>query len=143
MKIHEMPGGGPAFPSHYDSSHRVNITQFPGILIRDYLIAHAPEHPQPWFKAAMPPCPQPMDPNHIESQIVRDDVKNALDACTDPHTREGAAWLLAQAERAYEIERWQEDRTRETYLQWPAAWADEQLKRRAAWLLQQGEKRGD
>lgn len=60
------------------------------ILLRDYLIAHAPVVPQTWFKPDMPEQPPTMH--------------GRLDWHTEYH--------------------------KQLYIQWPSAWADEQLKAR-------------
>lgn len=128
MKIIDMPGHGPAFP------HQVTdfkAAYFPGITIRDYFIVHAPELPQAWFRPVMPtPCPPRQyvsndDKTHFAS------VKAADDAC-------GMDGYYDQ--NAGAIDQWRQELKKQTAIQWPAAWADEQLKLRAAWAQQEYEK---
>lgn len=73
-----------------------------GLSVRDYFIAHAPAEPQPWFRPAMPrPCPE---------RILK----------------EGCDYPINGKER----HEWHVEFERQRWIQWPAAWADEQLKAR-------------
>jgi hypothetical protein len=114
------------------------VAHFPGIMVRDYLIAHAPEHPQPWFSPKMPPCPELPDRNAIQDEALKQDIRTAFYHDTDPQTAAGEAWMK-RYDNAKDAQReWKERQEREKYLQWPSAWADAQLRLRAAWMLEQG-----
>lgn len=102
-----------------------------GATLRDYFIAHAPEHPQPWFDPVVPPCPKVPEANDIVDDGLRTDVRFALNADCDPKTPEGARWM-AELVAAFEaVRHWKEEKKRQRWLQWPAAWADAQLEQRA------------
>lgn len=122
----ERDDGGPAFPVL-----RVSRSDFYsiGMTLRDYFIAHAPHRPQDWFIPVMDrECP----------------VVPSEDACT-PEQREdivmeweasgGTEWAKDWCEKRAAAEeaqkQWQAEFRKELLLQWPGAWADEQLKRRA------------
>jgi hypothetical protein len=105
-----------------------------GMMVRDYFIAHAPSTPQFWFKPTMPPCPAPMEPGDIVDEAVRAHATAALDCFTDPASGEAALWIMERNKREEEIGAWRIEADKQRLLQWPAAWADEQLKQRAAWM---------
>jgi hypothetical protein len=112
-----------------------------GMTLRDYLIAHAPAVPG-WFEPTLPKCPEWLNVEHITDDAVREDVKIALDASTDPATEAGRAWIEQQRQIGEQIADWNKLKRRETILQWPAYWADEQLRRRAERMLAQGQQQG-
>jgi hypothetical protein len=138
LRIHDLPGGGPAFPSKFNPRDEdLSIVLFAGVLVRDYLIAHAPPTPQPWFKPALMVEARPYPPADMSEQEKQDLIlweNEGLDAETasTPRMREH---LKAAAE--YNAGKWKRDQfyERELALRWPAAWADEQLRLRAEWLL--------
>lgn len=108
--------GGPAFPIpglHHDAD-------FNGMTLRDYFIAHAPEHPQPWFKPVMPTRPNSTICVSEDGQRTYDDQWAASKAEGDNFQRVNHA----------EIEQWDAEYIKQKFVQWPAAWADEQIKAR-------------
>lgn len=78
-----------------------HYTQY-GMTLRDYFIAHAPADPQPWFEPVMKKRPKPI----FEDPADED--------CVNYH----------------EVRAWDEDYKKQRYIQWPGAWADEQIKLR-------------
>jgi len=73
------------------------------ISLRDYFIAHAPAEPQPWFEPVMETKrPEPIFPDNRKYDAINTD----------------------------EIVAWDRERQKQRYIQWPAAWADEQIKAR-------------
>ncbi len=92
--------GGPAFPEAGLSNlpNGEFIHGRAGMTLRDYLIAHAPAQPQPWFEPVMP------------------------DGFEPDWTINGRPCFGDEKQAAY---------TKQRYIQWPAAWADEQLKLRS------------
>lgn len=106
--------GGPAFPNDPDmwlrgnsatnneDRERLPLNEECGMSLRDYLAAHAPAEPQPWFKPVMnTPRPQPHD-----------------------FDRDG------NAANSQEIHTWDRAAIDQTYIQWPYAWADAMLRER-------------
>jgi hypothetical protein len=96
--------------------------------LRDYFIAHAPAEPQPWFEPVMPhPCPVPPAPildktaeelhdteGYMEDMLSVGDIRsNRLAA----YFRERESWQVWK--RA-----WDQDRSKQRWVQWPVAWAD-------------------
>lgn len=106
--------------------------------LRDYFIAHAPAEPQPWFFPSMPtPRPHPVGPQWPSD--LDDLERRELDAWREDmlSTKDFTAPRLVQ--RAQEIaahrkalSEWDTDCAKQRFIQWPAAWADEMLKARAA-----------
>lgn len=107
--------------------------------LREYFIASAPEHPQPWFKPAMPhePLEAPTlfsdmtSEEREDNEAYREDMidvgavrSNRLAA----HLRQRESWNHWM--RAYNA-----DIEKQRMVQWPSAWADEQLKLLAARLI--------
>lgn len=131
--------GGPAFPCPMSEQSHANQDCGPyqgGMTLRDYFIAHAPAEPQQWFRPAMPhPCPQPPASITDKTEEERedhagymDDMLNVGDVRSNrlaAHLREYEAWRTWK--RA-----WDQDHAKQSYVQWPAAWADEMLKARSA-----------
>lgn len=117
--------GGPVFPSLYSSQdYSTGFTRGyqsePGMTLRDYFAAHAPSDPQPWFTPKMPPRP--------ESRYVGEDGtvyaswREAEQECGDTYINSAAT---AQDD-------WHVELQKQRFIQWPYAWADEQLKQREA-----------
>lgn len=115
--------GGPAFarPATLYPSNRPASTEQTGMTIRDYFIAHAPEHPQPWFKPVMPPKPD-------STICVSDDGQRFYDDKWAAEKVEGDDGF--QRVNQAEMNQWESDYIKQKFVQWPAAWADEQLKAR-------------
>lgn len=144
--------GGPAFPS---TLHNKGITdvagflpgqlippfaeaEYRGLSVRDYFIAHAPHEPQEWFQPAMPEKPTRL---YLDKKELTQDEATEYDYFHEyfPSVKPNelkTAVLQAYAPRAlasYEAERaWIRDAAKQRFVQWPAAWADEQLKARAS-----------
>lgn len=142
--IHDLPGGGPAFPSTFNPQDvSLGIVLFSGMTIRDFLIAHAPTEPPEWFEPKMPPKPEPatlpegMTPEDKGDYNAWRNGLHDLDEMERPLAKKAALEQVA-ARRA--IAEWDAAWLREKTMQWPAAWADEQLRRRAQWILEQGAK---
>jgi hypothetical protein len=78
--------------------------------LRDYFMAHAPVEPQQWFRPLMKSeRPEPvMGDANMSSPEWDQFPKNSDD-----------------------ISAWDEERKKQLYIQWPAAWADEMLKQRS------------
>ncbi len=96
--------GGPVYPLNTtNESNGGAFDPHPGLSLRDYLIAHAPAEPQPWFDPVMPtPRPEPIGNESTTDYLRRPDVRT-----------------------------WDWEQEKQRYIQWPAAWADEQLKLRS------------
>lgn len=123
--------GGPAFPG--TEANGLN-SGCPGMTLRDYFMAHAPVEPHPWFRPVVSDVPvAPAAPADLtldeldEYRRLRD--KMDIEDCQQP--RMAAFGLLL---RAYfdEVRAHHANFKKQTYVQWPAAWADEMLKARAA-----------
>lgn len=117
-----------------------------GMTLRDYFIAHAPAEPQPWFEPVMD-TDRPVY-THIPSPSRPDDLTNeehkelnkfygGTNAATEAKQPRVITYLTAieevrkqrdAAEAA--VRRWEECKTRQRYIQWPAAWADAMLEQR-------------
>lgn len=120
----KTPYNEPAFP------FKEHTTQWVGMTLRDYFMAHAPQTPQPWFEPVMPPAPKVPKASLIEDKAVRDDVLAAEDACSDPLTPEGLEFVRQQREATLAYRDWDVERQKQRYIQWPAAWADAMLAQR-------------
>jgi hypothetical protein len=80
---------------------------------RLYLMAHAPDEPQAWFSpkvAERPMQPLPGPPDGYESMARRSEFEHKV----------------SEYKRAINV--WTYECEKQRLLQWPAAWADEQLK---------------
>jgi hypothetical protein len=105
----------------------------PTITLRDYFIAHAPAEPQPWFQPVMPHArPSVPDRFAIEDPGTQADVFSAWASDTDPETDGGIEWMNEYNEAIAAGNAWDAEQKKQRYVQWPAAWADEQLKLRGA-----------
>lgn len=121
--------GGPAFPI----PGLQNYSDFNGMTLRDYFIAHAPAEPQAWFEPKMP-TPRPQLPT--SSSLSEADQSDWHDERLD-HDPEGCSAELhafAEARRNYDrtVRAWDREYSKQWCIQWPAAWADEQLRAREA-----------
>lgn len=96
----QVNNGGPAFP---EQGARGKVTGGEGMSLRAYFAAHAPDEPQGWFEPVMTtkrPNPERPDGDHDYER----------DAINTP-----------------EIIAWDAEYHRQRYIQWPLAWADEQI----------------
>lgn len=91
------------------------------ISLHDYFIAHAPDKPHPWFKPVMPPRPV--------SVFMSDDGKKKFFTYESAERECGEDGFHDLSWD--EIVAWEKENTKQRYVQWPAAWADEMLKERA------------
>lgn len=101
-------GSEPAFPAPDAGSDDYgdnNRGAYRGISARLYLIAHAPEHPQSWFKPVLPPCPE----------TIWSDV-------------DGQASKGNHIVNSAELDAWDQEKGKQRFIQWPGAWADAILK---------------
>lgn len=123
----------PAFPS----TNEVRVDQFmtgghPGMTLRDYFIAHAPAEPQPWFEPAMQARPAiPIPDETLSPELYKQwdglgDWLNPEDADADVIAFDS----IFRAAREGAI-KWEFERAKQRYIQWPAAWADAMLAARA------------
>lgn len=113
-------GDYPAFPAAgLDVNHPMS-----GLTIRQYLAAHAPAEPQPWFTPILGPRPED-DWRHSRSDWRFDTYSAAVEHC-QKHGGEpvNANWDTQRA--------WDNDRERQRFIQWPWAWADALLREDAA-----------
>ena len=125
--------GGPEFPVWELNGHGTQeMTEF-GMTLRDYFIAHAPAEPQPWFHPVMPPPPKerakrPNDLTKEESEEL-DGWGEFID--TDEMKMPRAIAIAKDWDRyEKEYKSWRAEQKKQSYVQWPAAWADEMLKAR-------------
>ena len=116
-----------------DGEERYETQPSGGMLLRDYFIAHAPAEPQPWFEPAMP-LPRTVHPGSIPDATPAEKEELSglgeflgAEDCMQPRVREYGVAL--EAHQAAERMRSQE-REKQRYVQWPAAWADEMLRAR-------------
>lgn len=135
-----IDNGGQAFPTPdvYHSGGQVEYGAL-GMTLRDYFMAHAPAEPQDWFTAAMPTeCPKRDYLN--KQQLTVEELSEyeyfheyfpsvkAIDLKTETvRNYAERALVTIAAER-----QWNAENAKQRYIQWPAAWADEMLKARAA-----------
>lgn len=118
------PYNEPAFP------FKEETTQWPGMTLRDYFMAHAPAEPQSWFLPVMPPAPKVLRAEHIEDRQIREDVIRADHADSDPETDAGMEFVRQRSEAQAQFDQWEAERKKQRYIQWPAAWADAMLDQR-------------
>lgn len=108
----------PAFPQLPYESSRPKYEHEQGMTYRQYLIAHAPAEPQPWFQPKMRSEPRPpQDPQDVDrtSKFIGYRSREA----------EGQAFRMARTEYIRQKAQYDEDLKKQRYVQWPAAWADE------------------
>ena len=91
---------------------------FTGMSVRTYLMAHAPAEPQPWFEPYMPKKPDPT--------IWIGESGNKYHSRLDAERAEGDEFVRPVNSEA--IAAWEQEKKKQRYIQWPAAWADEMMK---------------
>lgn len=101
--------------------------------LRHYFMAHAPAEPQHWFDPVMPPCPadafKPEDLT-LEEQMEINGHRNETLDLEDMKEPRAIAYIKGSSE-AYDAQQvWKRERDKQRWVQWPAAWADEQMKAR-------------
>lgn len=114
-----------------DSGTLSPLLVVPDITLRDYFIAHAPAEPQEWFKPQMevsePELISVLDlprnhPSRGElQQWYRQDIE------TEDLSPEAQKWVQNYREGLEAREQWRAERSKQRFIQWPAAWADQQL----------------
>lgn len=123
--------GGPAFPTDNAHQNSPSTWHFEGMSLRAYFMAHAPTEPQRWFKpvlaglvATLPsPVTNPTDLEKHEPDGWRDGDYSA----TDIQSERAREYAMAVEEFRKASAVYSQELERQRYLQWPAAWADEQL----------------
>lgn len=137
----KQDNGGAAFPrpvgvsagSHnHRNEHAIRCDE--GMTLLDYFIAHAPAEPQPWFQPVMPepcPLPPPYVTNLTEAERHESNSLGEYLGLEDLKEPRIIAYYTAKlaADKAARV--WRGEAEKQRYVQWPAAWADEQLKARA------------
>lgn len=124
--------GGPAFPEPGLSGlpNGEFIHGQPGMSLRAYFMAHAPAEPQSWFRPVMAetrPTPPVIPAGMTEEEA--DDMEGWREGV---YTVDILSPRVADYAVVYEKYRKAADAhgheaEKQRYLQWPAAWADEQL----------------
>jgi len=125
-----VPYNEPAFPIGSLADH-----QFCGASLRDYFMAHAPAEPQPWFEPVMP-TERPAAPKRPAelTGAERKELEGWREYLGTEDLEQPRARAYAEA---YEANRksaakWDAERAKQFYIQWPAAWADAMLRARSA-----------
>lgn len=115
--------GGQAFPSPAikNDAGQFIIKPQTGMTLRDYFAAHAPSQPQPWFKPIVSKCPE------RAWESTDGSVKFASVQEAEKAMGEFGEFHDANAEA---IREWGNEFDKQQWLQWPFAWADEQIKQR-------------
>lgn len=110
----------PAFPVLEGS------TQWHGMNMHDYFMAHAPAEPQKWFNPVMPPCPVVPSLQGCSTQL-----RHEIIGCDAGDETPAAIEWLAERDRLTVLQsEWQAEFRKQLYIQWPAAWADAMLEQR-------------
>lgn len=114
--------GGPAFPGDGTAYG----TYIPGMSVHDYFMAHAPETPQRWFMPAMPESLVKPTKPALKTLAQKVEYREwEMDMLAPWQMHHDQLRAFAEAHEA-----WHEEHSKQRRLQWPAAWADEMLKRR-------------
>lgn len=138
--------GGPAFPfpivSQNQATGETAVLQSEiGMSLRDYFIAHAPAEPWPEFSPKMPdrPTAPPIHPVGNDGEAPTDEECVALDnwridPCWDPETEypKYSYWIKSWDDYWRDSQQHQKNMILQRRIQWPAYWADTQLKERKA-----------
>ena len=134
--LEPLGDGGSAFPEPGLSGLPNNEFIHPnaGMSLRDYFIAHAPDEPQDWFEPVMP-TPRPEDPKFPEEHGASRDhasyVREYASVMKPDEAQTPALQKYVEDVQAWRrvAPAWDAKHAKERHLQWPAAWADEMLKR--------------
>lgn len=103
-----------------------------GMTLRDYFIAHAPVEPQPWFEPTMPKRPQFPDFGALPKEDQRDWNNERYDYEPEKCSPALQAYGEQHSMAIKAMHEWSKEYEKQRYVQWPGAWADEQLRLRGA-----------
>lgn len=122
-----FPGSDGDFDEHIGGPSR-------GMKLRDYFIAHAPAKPQPWFLPTMlADCPLVPSVGGIADADLRRRVNDYFDVDgSGDFPDDVLRWVHTHQEAAKAQEAWQAEFRKQTFVQWPIAWADEILAAKEA-----------
>ena len=123
--------GGSAFPTIESNGDGHVYCSGAGMTLRDYFAARAPAEPQLWFQPTMP-GPRPDYPDFRALSKDDQDFWRHGGGIHEIASPAMVAYAAARNEteklqRAFDVER-----EKQRLIQWPYAWADEQIKARAA-----------
>jgi hypothetical protein len=116
--------GGSAFPVQgktiRNGDKELTFNGEAGMSLRDYFIAHAPKHPQQWFKPVMKIQEPAYFLNSIDNYVP---------------IKWWQVWRLLESDDRYsqvnpDWYQWKRELERQTFIQWPIAWADATLAAR-------------
>lgn len=113
-----------AFPQHgwaKDPETREYMRLREGMTLHDYLMAHAPAEPQPWFVPEMPPRPSSLPFVSLDGVRFYTDESAAEKAEGDDGYESANRQAIAE---------WDREQKKQYFVQWPAAWADAILAER-------------
>lgn len=115
------------------------------VSLRDYFIARAPAEPQPWFTPVMPAQPDRVELPPDMTDEERNELKGWGDYYDTHELKCPRVRQFAERTLAYRIERaaWEEQFTKQRYLQWPAAWADGMMLARVQHGASAAQQMGD
>lgn len=102
------------------------------ISVRDYFMAHAPQDPQEWFEPVVPPPPLPVPYLRDRTPEENHELNGlneylGIEDLTIPRVIEYAKAVAAQRIKTGE---WSQERGKQRFVQWPAAWADAMIDQR-------------
>lgn len=86
------------------------------ITLRDYFIAHAPVEPWDWFEPIMSPMPESIPVPHFYGVCSQDPVY--------------IKYTKDMTNHRIEMKRWEKEKGRQRFIQWPAFWADTMMEAR-------------
>ncbi len=129
--------GGPAFPARIQGLNPDHEPVFfPGMSLFDYLMAHAPAEPQPWFEPVLPEFPkqpscgpQSISPvNGFGRRRSPEGVADLRRYC-DKYKNIGIDYVKKDWEAYWDLaHEWDAESDSQRYIQWPAAWATAMIK---------------
>lgn len=130
----DKPENPPAFPTLLlDKVDNVEHGETQGgMTLRDYFIAHAPVEPQPWFVPTMPLKPELPDPYTELSEEDLAEWRKLDEFAPEEGNERVKAFCQREQDARKARQEWENERKKQRYAQWPAAWADAMLKARAA-----------
>lgn len=121
--------GGPAFPTL--DEHGFN-SGAPGMTLHDYFMAHAPVEPQRWFRPVVRQAPVRPASVSMLTEAERNELAGlgdwmSAEDCQQPRIK---AYALLRRQYHKDKDEWDRLYLRESYTQWPAAWADRMIEER-------------